>query len=106
MDQPFSGLAKELFEAQHYPQAILDGSAKPVTLPYDVTGWTLPMQMGVRVDVVTDPVGDDQRAALELVSPINSKIDPPSASVEGAGPTFILSHKPDASFMAVNDILA
>ncbi len=102
MDQPYSGLAKELFEVQHYPQAILDGSAKPVTLPYDVTGWTLPMQMGVKVDVVTDPVSDEQRSALELVS----KIEPLSVSVEGAGPTFIISHKPDASFMAVNDILA
>ncbi|HEX3470887.1 MAG TPA: M14 metallopeptidase family protein [Silvibacterium sp.] len=102
MDQPFSGLVKELFEAQHYPQAILDGTAKPVTLPYDVTGWTLPMQMGVRVDAVTDPVGDDQRSALELVS----KIDPLSVTVEGSGPTYILSHKPDASFMTVNDILA
>ncbi len=106
MDQPFSGLAKELFEAQHYPLAILDGSAKPVTLPYDVTGWTLPMQMGVRVDPVTDPVGEDQRSALELVAPINSKIDPLSVSVDGSGPTFILSHKPNASFMAVNEILA
>lgn len=102
MDQPFSGLAKELFEVQHYPQAILDGSAKPVTLPYDVTGWTLPMQMGVRVDAITDPVSEDQQSALDLVS----KIEPLSASVEGVGPTFILSHKPDASFMAVNDILA
>jgi hypothetical protein len=101
MDQPYSGLAKELFEVQHYPQAILDGSAKPVTLPYDVTGWTLPMQMGVQVDAVTDPVSDDQRSALELVS----KIDPLSVRVEGSGPTFVLSHKPDASFMAVNDIL-
>ncbi|MBV8437567.1 MAG: hypothetical protein JOY95_08665 [Silvibacterium sp.] len=102
MDQPFSGLVKELFEPQHYPQAILDGSAKPVTLPYDVTGWTLPMQMGVRVDAVTDPVGEDQRSALELVS----KIDPLSVSVEGAGPAYVLSHKPNASFMAVNEILA
>src|SRR5271170_5744991 len=99
MDQPYTGLAKELFEVQHYPQAILDGSAKPVTLPYDVTGWTLPMQMGVDVDAVTDPVSVDQRAALELVL----KIEPPSASVEGVGPTFVISHKPDASFMAVND---
>ena len=74
MDQPFSGLAKELFEVQHYPQAILDGSAKPVTLPYDVTGWTLPMQMGVRVDAVTDPVSDDQRSALELVSKIDTAL--------------------------------
>jgi hypothetical protein len=102
MDQPFSGLVKELFEVQHYPQAILDGSAKPVTLPYDVTGWTLPMQMGVRADAVTDPVGDDQRAALELVS----KVDAPAGSVDGAGPNFVLSHKANASFEAVNDILA
>ncbi len=102
MDQPFSGLAKELFEAQHYPQAFFDASGKPEKLPYDVTGWTLPMQMGVRVDGVTDPVGEDQRSALELVS----RVDPLSVSVEGAGPTFILSHKPNASFMAVNDILA
>jgi hypothetical protein len=102
MDQPFSGLVKELFEVQHYPQAILDGSAKPVTLPYDVTGWTLPMQMGVRADAVTDPVGDDQRAALELVS----KVDAPAGGVDGAGPNFVLSHKANASFEAVNDILA
>jgi Zinc carboxypeptidase len=102
MDQAFSGLANELFEAQHYPQAILDGSAKPVTLPYDVTGWTLPMQMGVRVDAVTDPVSEDQRSALELVS----KIDPLSVNVEGPGPLYVLSHKPNASFMAVNEILA
>jgi hypothetical protein len=102
MDQPFSGLVKELFEVQHYPQAILDGSAKPVTLPYDVTGWTLPMQMGVRADAVTDPVGDDQRAALELVA----KIDTPPGGVVGAGPNFVLSHKANAGFEAVNDILA
>jgi hypothetical protein len=102
MDQPFSGLVKELFEVQHYPQAILDGSAKPVTLPYDVTGWTLPMQMGVRADAVTDPVANDQRAGLELVS----KVEVPQGGVEGAGPSFVLSHKPNASFEAVNDILA
>jgi len=102
MDQPFSGLAKELFEAQHYPQAFFDASGKPEKLPYDVTGWTLPMQMGVRVDAVTDPVGEDQRSDLELVS----KIEPLSVTVEGAGPTFVLSHKSNAAFMAVNEILA
>jgi hypothetical protein len=102
MDQPFSGLAKELFEVQQYPGAILDGGAKPVTLPYDVTGWTLPMQMGVKVDAVTDPVSGEQRARLELIT----KADLPAGEVEGAGPTFILSHQPDASFKAVNEILA
>jgi hypothetical protein len=103
MDQPFSNLAKELFEAQHYPQAILEGNTgKPVTLPYDVTGWTLPLQMGVHVDAVSDPVPDDQRANLELVK----SIDTPKGGIDGAGPDFVLSHKPNASFEAVNDILA
>lgn len=102
MDQPFSGLAKELFEAQHYPRAFFDANGKPEKLPYDVTGWTLPLQMGVRVDAVTDPVGEDQRASLELVS----KIEPLNAKVEGANATFVMSHKPNASFMAVNEILA
>jgi Zinc carboxypeptidase len=103
MDQPFSNLAKELFEPQHYPQAILEGnSGKPVTLPYDVTGWTLPLQMGVHADAVTDPVTDDQRGALELVK----TIDVPKGSIDGAGPDFVLSHKPNASFEAVNEILS
>ena len=41
MDQPFAGLVKELFEPQVYPAL--------TQRPYDVTGWTLPMQMGVEV---------------------------------------------------------
>ncbi|MFT4112008.1 M14 metallopeptidase family protein [Silvibacterium sp.] len=103
MDQPWSNLVKELFEPQHYPQAILDGnSGKPVTLPYDVTGWTLPMQMGVRADAVTDPVSGEERAHLELLTTVAT----PKGAVEGAGPVFALSHKSNASFEAVNDILA
>ncbi len=103
MDQPFSNLAKELFEPQHYPLAILEGNTgKPVTLPYDVTGWTLPLQMGVRADAVTDPVDNDQRAALELVKTIET----PPGTIDGAGADFVLSHKSNASFEAVNAILA
>ena len=41
MNQPFSGLVKELFEPQVYPAL--------AQRPYDVTGWTLPYQMGVEV---------------------------------------------------------
>ena len=39
MDQPFSPMAKELFERQKYPDAARrDGTSKAVDLPYDVTG--------------------------------------------------------------------
>jgi hypothetical protein len=44
--QPFRADVKCLFEAQQYPDRRLypGGPAEP---PYDVAGWTLPMQMGV-----------------------------------------------------------
>ncbi len=102
MNQPYSSMAKELFEVQRYPAALFTESEKPLDLPYDVTGWTLPMQMGVRVDPVTDPVTPDQLAHLKPVT----NLDPPPADVQGGGGTFILSHNPDASFRVINDVLA
>jgi hypothetical protein len=36
--------------------------------PYDVTGWTLPMQMGVNVVMVVEPVESDARAALKTIA--------------------------------------
>lgn len=66
MDQPFSPLVKELFEAQQYPD-LRESPSSPPKLPYDVTGWTLPMQMGVQVAPVLEPVGAEQRAALKPI---------------------------------------
>jgi Zinc carboxypeptidase len=44
--QPYRANVKCLFEAQHYPdRRIFPGG--PAEQPYDVAGWTLPMQMGV-----------------------------------------------------------
>ena len=102
MNQPYTSLAKELFEVQRYPAALFSESEKPVDLPYDVTGWTLPMQMGVRVDPVTDPITAEQLAHLKVVT----DLDAPPAEVQGSGSTFILSHQPDASFRVINDVLA
>lgn len=101
MDQPFSAMAKELFERQRYPDEIELGSGKAVDLPYDVTGWTLPLQMGVNVDAVTDPLTADQRALLAKVS----SAAPPAATVEGAGAMFALSHETNDSFELVNAVL-
>ncbi len=102
MDQPYTSLAKELFEVQRYPAALFTESQKPVDLPYDVTGWTLPMQMGVRVDPVSDPMTDEQLAHLKAVT----DLDPPPSEVQGSGATFILSHQSNSSFRVINDVLA
>ncbi len=45
-DQPYGNYVKDLFERQEFPAG---------TKPYDVSGWTLPLLMGVRrVEVVRD----------------------------------------------------
>ena len=101
MDQPFSALVKELFERQKYPDALQNGTAKSIDLPYDVTGWTLPLQMGVNVDEVTDPLAADERAMLTKID----KVALPEASIDGAGTIFAVSHKANASFELVNAAL-
>jgi hypothetical protein len=101
MDQPFSALAKELFERQKYPDALENGTSKAIDLPYDVTGWTLSLQMGVHVDAVTDPLESDQRALLTRVDSVQL----PEATVEGTGSIFAISHKANASFQLVNAAL-
>jgi hypothetical protein len=100
MDQPFSPLVKELFDAQHYPD-LRETPSSPPKLPYDVTGWTLPMQMGVLVAPVLEPVSTQERAALKKLD----QYAPPSVSVDGNGGTFVVSRSSNASFKAMNAIL-
>ena len=71
-------------------------------LPYDVTGWTLPMQMGVEVVAVTEPVDDATRRTLRKIE----RVEPMQGKVEGSGPVFAFSHNSNAALRAVNEILA
>ena len=55
LDQPYRPHALDLLEAQRFPR-LEQRPGGPVERPYDVAGWTLPMQMGVHVvpaDVVS-----------------------------------------------------
>ena len=102
MDQPFSPMAKELFERQVYPAAATGETAAGAHLPYDITGWTLPLQMGVNVDAVSDPLTQAQRSAIVRIDQVKL----PETEVTGAGSVFAVSHKPNASFQLVNAALA
>ena len=89
MNQPFAGLVKELFEPQKYPQLS--------QRPYDVTGWTLPYQMGVEVHAMTSPPSGKFNDSLK---PVPMK----GGSIVGYAAPF--SHAENASLHAVNEILA
>lgn len=84
MDQPFAALVKDLFEIQKYPEL--------PDAPYDVTGWTLPIQMGVETAAVTDPVPAAIRSSLR-------KLD--SAPKANVPPTRLQN----ASFRVINEAL-
>jgi hypothetical protein len=100
MDQPFAPLVKELFEPQHYPDLRESPNGPPIR-PYDVAGWTLPTQMGVEVAAVLQPVTTEQRAGLEPIK----EVTPPEGGVEGTGAAYVIGHRANASFKAINEAL-
>lgn len=85
--QPFRPYLMDLLEPQKYPE-LRAGTTGPTRRPYDIAGWTLSMQMGVKVDRVDAPF----EAALDAVADI-------------APPTPVLDHRQNASFLAAAEAL-
>ncbi|HEX8169988.1 MAG TPA: M14 metallopeptidase family protein [Thermoanaerobaculia bacterium] len=54
--QPYSKFIIEMLEPQRYPEVRLQ-PGKDILEPYDVATWTLPLQMGVRVERAVIPEG-------------------------------------------------
>lgn len=52
--QPYRPHLMDMMERQDYPERV-DADGKP-EMPYDIAGWTLPLQMGVRAVAVADAV--------------------------------------------------
>jgi zinc carboxypeptidase len=101
MNQPFAALVKELFEPQRYPDLRTTPNGPP-ELPYDVTGWTLPMQMGVETDSITVPVDEKLRARFRKLD----RMEPIPGAIEGSGSVVTFSRATNASIRAMNELLA
>jgi len=69
MDQEFAAIAREVLDIQKYPD-LRQYPGGPPERPYDAAGWTLPLQMGVRVVPVTSVFGEDIRSKLKLLGPM------------------------------------
>ena len=94
--QPYGKFAKALLEKQVYPD-LRKSPDMPPEVPYDVTGHTLSLQLGVHV-VEVSQVFD---AALEV-------IDTPAleaGTIYGQGKYYVFDSTPNYSVKAVNNLL-
>ncbi|MGH9814830.1 MAG: M14 family metallopeptidase, partial [Candidatus Acidiferrales bacterium] len=99
MGQPFRNYAKDLLEPQRYPMRPTAPGQAPER-PYDVAGWTLPLQMGVDAVRVDQPFD----VKYERVSPIPApKSDLVPAKRGGAG--FIIAPGPNSKALLTNRLL-
>lgn len=96
--QAFRPYILDLLERQTYPDRRRSPGGPP-EIPYDLAGWTLPMQMGVRID----RIGEAIEVQTERVT---ERIEPTPEVVKGEGGFgYGFSHRPNASVQAASRLL-
>jgi hypothetical protein len=87
-DQEFAAMARQVLNVQKYPD-IRQHPGGPPQRPYDAAGWTLPLQMGVKVTAAGEPLAEDVRESMKLLGPLRDpklKPRPYPASTADAAP--------------------
>jgi len=93
--QAFRSVALDLLEPQHHPDLRASPGGNPIP-PYDQSGWTLPIGMGVQVDRIDQPF--QAQVELETAPAVRT------GAVTGQGPVYLLSTRENASFKALNQL--
>jgi len=103
-DQAFRPHVLDMFEPQDHPHDVLYEGGPPIP-PYDVAGWTLAYQMGVKFDRVLDalPAAPLERvAAWNLPAPDASRRAEPRWAPAG----YTFSPRQNDAFTAANRLIA
>lgn len=98
MNQVFARYAKDLLEKQSYPEVRRSPNSPP-ELPYDVTAWSLGMQMGVETRFIKKPLPPGMKLTKLDTAP------KPAGEVRGEGARFSFSYDGADSAIAVNRLL-
>lgn len=98
-DQAFRPYVLDLFEPQDYPNDFKYAGGPPIP-PYDVAGWTLAMQMGVKFDRELDGFSGPFKQVSTMQAPPPGAISGPKSP---AG--YLISHQMNNSFIVVNRLL-
>ena len=104
MAQPFRAYAKDLLEIQNHPTPSDYPAGTMRDQPYDVTGWTAPLQMGVKSALIEEPIDDAFESKLTKLS----TVAPPVGTLEATGSGefgFVISPEPNAKTTATNRLL-
>jgi len=98
--QPFRAHVLDMFEPQDHPNDFAYAGAAP-TAPYDIAGWTLALQMGVKFDRVLEKFDGPFAQAEYPQSPPRSEV---AKGQNSAG--YLLTTAQNDTFRAVNQLLA
>lgn len=128
MDQEFANFVRQLFAVQEYPD-LRQYPEGPPDQPYDVSGWTLPYLMGVRVLEAASPLTEDVRDAMHALvgeplawdaevedaapfdsppgvgfdsHPVATAIVPPAGNAGGGGGALVADPAQNNAFKALN----
>ena len=94
--QPYRNHLKDLLEPQDYPDRYVypGGPAEP---PYDVAGWTLSYQMGVKVVPVERP--------FEARTHVDESVRVPEGTIDGKGSLYLSKNQTTNDFILLNRAL-
>jgi len=96
--QPYGRFIKAMMEIQKYP-TVKDGVDGDIVEPYDVSGWTLPMQMGVTYRAINQPISSQALRKIKLSDLKVSNQPMPSPG------SYLLSGRENDSWKLVNALL-
>jgi len=94
--QPARAYIKDLMERQHYPN-LREYPGGPPRRPYDITGWTLPLQMGVEAAAIAEPFAAKMR-----------KVNQPALNMKPVNPSsrwYAVERRFSNSYKLINRLL-
>jgi hypothetical protein len=84
MTQVFARYAKDMLEKQTYPE-VRRGPNAPIEPPYDVSAWSLGLQLGVDTVFVKNPLPSSLTLTRIGDAPADRRVGVPAERVRGAG---------------------
>jgi hypothetical protein len=97
--QAFRPHILDMFEPQDHPNDVRYPGGPPIP-PYDIAGWTLALQMGIKFDRILDDFDGP-------FTKVSGPMSPPAQRINGpANPAgYLISHSTNNSFTLVNRLL-